>query len=248
MTDPAKTLDLPGLFAAIQTQMEASQRLQREHSLHKGETGEASEALWVDLLREYLPKRYAIDSGIVVDSEGKASQQQDLIVFDRQYSPFVLHHGGLSYVPAESVYAVFEVKQDLNKTHLEYAANKARSVRSLKRTSAKVVNVGNVQAARPLFDIPAGLLTLSSSWSPPMEATFEKHFLDFAKDPDTRLNLGCTLEGGGYRLVDDNGILKVVKSRPEISLMYFLLSLFHVLQQLGTVPAIDVQAYLKWLE
>lgn len=248
MTAAPDPLDLPSLFEAIQSQMEASQRLHREHSLHKGASGEASEVLWIKLLSDYLPRRYEIDSGFVVDSKGNRSQQQDLIIFDRQYSPFVLHQNGLSYVPAESVYAVFEVKQDLSKTHLEYAAEKARSVRTLERTTVAIVNAGVVQPARKLFDIPAGLLTLSCDWSPPLEATFETNFLASADDPETRLQLGCCLEAGGFRLIENAGKFRIAKSRPEISLMYFLLSLFHTLQQLGTVPAMDIQAYLKWLE
>ena len=30
--------------------------------------------------------------------------------------------------------------------------------------------------------------------------------------------------------------------------MHFLLTVFHTLQQLATVPAIDVMAYAKWLD
>lgn len=248
MSDSPKHLSLKSLYAAIQRKMEASQRLHREHSIHKGETGEACESLWIDLLKEYLPNRYKVNSGFVIDSNEKYSQQQDLIIYDRQYSPFVLREDGLIYIPAESVYAVFEVKQDLSKEHLEYAAEKARSVRVLHRTSAKINHAGGVFKPRPPFPIPAGLLTLSSTWSPPLGETFDSHFLRLSEDNATCLQLGCTLDAGGYRLVGTDNDYSIVKSQPDISLMYFLLSLFHTLQQLGTVPAIDVPQYLRWVE
>lgn len=249
MSSTVQKLDLARLFGAIQTKMDASQRLHRENAIHKGETGEACESVWIDLFSEYLPKRYAVDAGLVVDSNGEYSQQQDVIVFDRQYSPFVLRENGLIHVPAESVYAVFEVKQDLTKAHLDYAAEKARSVRRLHRTSTTIAFAAGKYPPRPLFPIQAGLLTLSSGWSPPLGKSFDEHFLRLAQDENTRLQLGCTLEGGSYRLIeDDPPNFSIAKSRQDIGLMYFLLSLYHTLQQLGTVPAIDVPAYLKSLE
>jgi hypothetical protein len=45
------------------------------------------------------------------------------------------------YIPAESVYAVFEVKQDV-KGNIDYAAQKVESVRRLKRTSIEMVASG----------------------------------------------------------------------------------------------------------
>lgn len=48
------------------------------------------------------------------------------------------------YIPAESVYAVFEVKQDVE-GHIEYAAKKVESVRKLKRTSISMVASGKLR-------------------------------------------------------------------------------------------------------
>jgi hypothetical protein len=42
----------------------------------------------------------------VVDSNGDFSQQIDVLVFDRQYSPLIFEYEGQTVIPAESVYAV----------------------------------------------------------------------------------------------------------------------------------------------
>ena len=42
------------------------------------------------------------------------SEQIDVVVFDRQYSPFIFNYEGQTIIPAESVYAVFEAKQTVN--------------------------------------------------------------------------------------------------------------------------------------
>ena len=76
-----------------------------------GTKGNASEAVWLELLQTYLPKRYSAATAHVVDSTGAFSDQIDVVVFDRQYSPFIFSFQGATIIPAESVYAVFEAKQ-----------------------------------------------------------------------------------------------------------------------------------------
>ncbi len=37
-----------------------------------------------------------------------------MVVFDRQYSPFIFNYQNQTIIPAEGVYAVFEAKQAAN--------------------------------------------------------------------------------------------------------------------------------------
>jgi hypothetical protein len=60
-------------------------------------------------LSEILPSRYQVSKGFVVDSDSMRSEQIDVIIHDRVFSPLLWEDGGYMYVPAESVYAVFEV-------------------------------------------------------------------------------------------------------------------------------------------
>ncbi len=80
-----------------------------------------------------------------------------IVIHDRQYCPLLFEDGGQKYIPAESVYAALEVKQDLNKGHIEYAAAKGESVRRLRRTNVDIVHAGGVHEPRPLFDIITGI-------------------------------------------------------------------------------------------
>ena len=54
-------------------------------------------------LRKYLPNRYAVAQGIVVDSNGATSDQIDIIIFDPQYTPTLLDQQSHRFVPAEAV-------------------------------------------------------------------------------------------------------------------------------------------------
>lgn len=151
------------------------------------------------------------------------------------------------FIPAESVYAVFEIKQRLTRDDLRYAAKKADSVRKLRRTSASIINAGGKQEPRALFDILAGILTLESSWTPPFGDGFEQALKDGAAE-HTAIDLGCALRHGSFDVRWADAEPSIDISAPDVSLMFFLLRLFSRLQALGTVPAIDLAEYGRTLE
>jgi hypothetical protein len=62
----------------------------------------------------------------LVDCEGKFRDQIDVVVFDRQYSPFIFRYEGQTIVPAESVYAAFEAKQTTIDRHSVLACGRHR--------------------------------------------------------------------------------------------------------------------------
>lgn len=128
-------VNLRDLFKDMQAQMATTLDLGRSHISHYGEMGEAAEESWRKWLRDYLPKRYRVDKAIIIDCDGNVSDQIDIVIYDSQYSYFIFRHEQVIYVPAESVYAVIEVKQDLTKANLEYAGGKAASVRRLPEAS-----------------------------------------------------------------------------------------------------------------
>lgn len=134
-SDRRMNWSLSRLLASLHDDIEHRLKTARESFCHPGTKGDASEAVWVELLQSYLPRRYQVETAHVVDSMGAFSEQIDVVVFDRQYSPFIFHFGGQIIIPAESVYAVFEAKQAINAGHVSYAQQKAVSVRRLHRTS-----------------------------------------------------------------------------------------------------------------
>jgi hypothetical protein len=230
---------LAGLHADIQNRLEIA----RKSFGHPGTKGNASEAVWLDLLQSYLPQRYQAATAHVVDCEGKFSDQIDVVVFDRQYSPFIFKYEGQTIVPAESVYAAFEAKQTINAALVKYAQDKVASVRRLRRTSLPIPHAGGTYPPKPLIPIVGGLLTFESEWNPPLGQALED-VLNGGNAED-RLDLGCiaahghfTYDGATKRYVFTLG------GRPGTA---FLFNLISQLQYSGTVPMIDVQAYARWL-
>ena len=210
---------------------------------HPTDKGDASEQVWIDVLNAYLPKRYEARKGFVVDSTGTFSTQIDVIIHDRQYSPFVFTFKGTDVVPAESIYAVFEAKQETTAEHIRYAKEKAASVRALKRTSLGTQTINGPSPVKPLHHILSGLLTLSSSWRPALGKTFSDH-LDRVVDHGA-LDIGCVADAGWFKRLPD-GDFEVHEA--DKAATRFLFELMAQLQAIGTVPVIDVRAYAAMID
>jgi hypothetical protein len=181
----------------------------------------------------------------VIDADGNRSQQIDIVIHDRQFCPVLLDTAGGIHIPAESVYAVLEVKQDLTKQQLEYAGEKIASVRKLHRTSAEFGHASGRSRTTPK-PILGGIVTFESGWSPPLGDAFDAALR--ASPVDSRIDLGCALSDGGFEvLYGDTGEPDVMRGNAGSSLIFFFLRLLHRLQQIATVPAIDYAEYSSLL-
>jgi hypothetical protein len=210
---------------------------------HPGTKGDASEAVWLELLQTYLPQRYQAASAHVVDSTGAFSDQIDVVVFDRQYSPFIFKFQGQTVIPAESVYAVFEAKQSINADQVAYAKKKVASVRRLHRTSLPIPHAGGTYPAKPLQHILGGLLTLESDWTPGLGDPLVKALTN--SDGSDRLDLGCVAAHGTFAWDAEGCASLQPMSKPATA---FLFELIARLQESATVPMIDIRAYAQWLD
>ena len=217
-------LNIQSIFLNLQKQMIQKLSSNREIIFHPTAKGDASEINWIEWLKTYLPRRYEVDKAFIIDSNNRFSQQLDLVIYDRQYSPFVFNQDGAIYIPAESVYAVFEVKQELNKTNLLYAGEKIKSVRLLNRTSAPIVHAGgHIQEPKPPFRIIGGILTLASGWAD----TFGEGFQNCANslDENSQIDIGCVLEKASFTLTYQEQSYSFETSQNQETLIYFFLKL-----------------------
>jgi uncharacterized protein DUF6602 len=181
-------------------------------------------------------------SAQIVDVEGEVSQQQDVIVFDRQYTPFLFNQNNNVFIPAEGVYAVFEAKQELSAGFISYAGEKAASARRLKRTSAPIPHAGGKFKAKKPQRILAGVLTLDSGWTKGRWVASTKQALSgLAKNE--QLDLVCVLREGTTRAKYGKKGASLTTSSESLNFLF--LSLLAGLQSMGTVRAIDFTAYQR---
>lgn len=254
-------INIGDLFNSLQNQMLAQLNTNREFIEHSVSKGDSLENTWIEWLKKYLPNRYCVDKAIVIDCKGNLSDQIDLVIYDQHYTPFVFTQNGVHYIPAEGVYAVFEVKPELNKAYIEYAGDKIESVRKLYRTSTNIIDRGKSFDPRSLTKILGGILTSTSSIQ---EKTIKKHiesltglksidlgcsvetgcfYIDYIKDEDTKIS---NFNERIINYYEERKYDSITFSSPDKSLVTFFLQLMRYLQQtIGTVAAIDLNEYSK---
>jgi hypothetical protein len=79
---PLEPFDLSGAFAAREEQLAATLGMGKALTDHGTLVGTGTEHGWFGLLRGFLPGRYGVATGKVVDSMGRQSEQVDLIIYD----------------------------------------------------------------------------------------------------------------------------------------------------------------------
>ena len=238
--EPENTFSLAAAMGWLQDDLQLALTSGRAILPHTTEVGDNAELRWLEMLGGFLPRRYMLAKAFVVDVNGQVSEQCDVVIYDAQYSPLIFQRDETVYVPAESVYAVFEVKQSFTKENVEYAGHKVASVRGLERTTAPIPHAGGLYEPKEHLPIIGGILTLTSDWADP----FGQSFYDAVTglDTDDRLDLGCAAAKGAFDMNQDGTIQDVWPSEDR-ALVWFVTRLFARLQQVGTVPAIDI---VRW--
>ena len=234
-------VDLNQVFHHIQRRMLS--HLEVGSSLeHPVTCGTAGEVRWMRLLNSHLPERYRASSAFIVDAAGHRSRQIDIAIYDRFYSPLIFPFDSGLLVPAESVYAVVEVKQVLTRQHVRNAGLKIASVRRLNRTSAPVPFAGGSYPPKKPHPILGAVVATRSVWVKDFEKNLTAALSQLGSDH--ALDLGCVVTQGAF----ESGREGPYFSRDSESLICFMIRLIERLRVLGNAPAVDLMSYGRTLE
>ena len=248
MNKKPEKVDMRDMFLGLQETMCSKLNTLRKNVNHSPTKGEGSEMVWIRFFESYLPKRYSVAKGTIIDYEGQTSDAIDVIIYDSQYTPFIFNEESVKYIPVESVYAVFEAKQEINKGFLEYAANKVQSVRVLNKTTAPVVDKGIIKPAPAPFNVLGGFLCLDNGWSQSINEI--KSFTECLEQltGEKMVNIGCVLNDKSFihAIEPDGGLITRFSTNDE-TLIFFFLKLVLELQKFGTVRPIDLNKYIDQL-
>lgn len=225
---------IKSLFETKQALLESKLSVILGHPVTKGDHCEGA---WIEFFRSFLPSRYAVDKGFVFDAKGNVSEQIDIIIYDALYSPLIFEtDAGEKFITAESVYAIFESKDEITEENLEYADKKIASVTRLMRSSRYIVSAGESVPARDLPHILGGILAVKSIGP----ETIKKHV---ANTPN--IDIGCGIKKTAFIVHRDSDgkFIDVDCSAPEESILAFFYIVLDTLHSIGTVAAIDIRDY-----
>lgn len=112
---------------------------------HHGEKGSAREEKIKELLEKYLPRKYSLTNGTVINAKDKQSKQVDIIIHDNLFTPILEDFQSSKVIPIESLYGMIEVKSTLSKVELNKCIKNIKSVKEL-NPNQKLLKVGCVFA------------------------------------------------------------------------------------------------------
>ena len=177
--------------------------------LHAGLRGSAVEHLISDFVGQYLPRRFAVTSGLVIGSDDSVSAQTDLIIYDQeQASPIP---STTTVIPAEAVVGIVEIKTGIRIADLRKTVNDTARFKGLPQLASDLHKLDPESGGtkRQSLVMPwlkqSTMLGLSSQLSlDKIAAYWHQHYTD--------VRFGYQLDS---ILCMDRGLIMLAASHPE---------------------------------
>ena len=131
-------------IAAVEAQMRASLEETRVTFSQAGDKGSSIEEVFRSFLRKYLPRRWEVGHGEIVDTNSRRSSQTDLVIVNENH-PFTFRPESPGLFFIEGVSAAGEVKTILTTTALDHGLRNSCKFKQLEVARAK----GTLAVATP---------------------------------------------------------------------------------------------------
>jgi hypothetical protein len=123
------------LFKGVLTQAASKLQLSSADArfyAHKGIKGDERAAILAEFLHEHMPEDIGIGKGEAIDYRDSRTGQLDIVIYDKSASAPVLSSQENLLLPAESLFAVIEVKTTLTQNEMDSSYVAAKKVRRLR--------------------------------------------------------------------------------------------------------------------
>lgn len=126
---------LDSIFDGLSSKLQAEFDFLSSQFTHRPSKGMAREYVLKELLRQHLPQKLGIGSGMVISSDGVVSKQMDIVIYDALNTPIMYAASDIQIFPVECVYAVIEVKSLLNSSELRKSTDNIRSIKNMSKVA-----------------------------------------------------------------------------------------------------------------
>ena len=173
--------------------------------IHPGEFGMYRERIVGELLKPYLPEKFAIGTGFIITHKNNRSTQCDLIIYDKESTP-IIENGEQRFFPVECVVGVIEVKSKMSKDNLKKALVKLSNIKKLREdinpknpyVKRKLSKIEFNPLINPYDQIATFLICESLEFN--LSECKDEFFVDVYADKDKSLyhNMILSLQDGVY--------------------------------------------------
>ena len=132
-----------------------------------------------EYLEKYLPGNIGISNGECISVDGTVSPECDIILYEKNTTPYLIHKDGYQVFPIECVYGVIEVKSKLDKAQLKDSIEKIKKIKSMHKNAYEkqkgpLVKSTNMYGKKWDFFPTIGIIFAFNSID---IATLKKHFI-----------------------------------------------------------------------
>jgi hypothetical protein len=185
---------LPGYFKGLSDRLKQQVESMTPVIVHSGEMGDNDHGWFADLLRQYLPQKYGVDTGFVVNKDsdkgsadffaaGKEprsqdpyiSSQIDILLLDVLHNAPFCSEKSFKVCPIEMVLGAVEVTRFLDACKLREDCNKLSKIKELARRKAYVGNHAYLWAGSAITSVVGLASNLSWETIQEVHTSFERH-------------------------------------------------------------------------
>lgn len=224
---------------------------------HRGSKGSIREREVIkEYLEKYLPGNIGIANGECISTDGTVSPECDIILYEKNTTPYLIHKDGYQVFPIECVYGVIEIKSKLDKAQLKDSIEKITKIKSMPKTAYEAQKGPVIQSTTlygKQWDYFPTIGMIFSFDSVEME-TLKKHFLSMQKNiaHEKQVDSLWVLNKGMIIHRNNNGTIEVAPNQetsPKIikSENPLLLLTIHLqtLMSSGWLPRFKIVKYLE---
>lgn len=216
---------------------------------HQGEKGGIRERRVADFLSMYLPRRYAIGTGHIIDSKGNISNQTDIIIYDALNGISLPVDRYYSLFPCECVYATIEVKSKLTASDSSTTEYRGEIYKCVESTS----QIKRLHRGEGLHPIISAVFAYETAWKKDQWQRTAKAFYYFGKKYKMEIpELLLVINDPAFALCWYRSLRESEKDRfsylyKKNPLMFFLAELIGRLSMINTATPNLWQVYGDWI-
>ncbi|MBX8531076.1 hypothetical protein K5D51_02885 [Pseudomonas cichorii] len=208
---------------------------------HNATAGTVRECLVIDFLTAHLPEMTSVVSGIIVDSSGRRSKQQDIVLMLKSM-PRLPFASGHDLIFQEGAVATIEVKTEITPVVLDAIALNIESVKALVPSTLESVELGDLTWPH------ARILSIVLTYGGSALDSIEQKLIDLPDEcrPDVYLDLtkGILIKNEGFLLSKDGFSSYLRFNDPAIGLARLLALLSKVTGRL-VMRGLQWDAYIS---
>ncbi|EMF92178.1 hypothetical protein LEP1GSC005_0462 [Leptospira santarosai str. ST188] len=120
---------------------------------HLRHSGDGAENIFFSELIKFLPERFGIGKGFVINPRFDTSMEQDIILYDKNTASKLISIAHINYFPFHSVMGTIEIKSNLNKSELRKAVLNTISLKKIYYYDSNDIDIeGYKYNSKPSFN------------------------------------------------------------------------------------------------